>query len=92
MNGLTISTDNTFPVTTARGLLGKMVDEVDKKIFVLTKGGSPKAAIVDLDYLENLQRIVGKIYQKTYIDPKLLPYTREFSKNEIDEWLENDKI
>lgn len=30
------------------------------------------------------------IVPKTYIDPKLIPYTREFSDEEIEEWLKED--
>ena len=93
MNGtMAISGNNVLPVTKARGELGKLVDQTGrKKYFVLTKSGVPKAVIVSFDYLMNLQETVGKIYQRTYLDLKLLPYTREFSQEEIDEWLAEDK-
>ncbi len=93
MNQILVSDSNIFPITKAREQLGNLVDKATKnKYFVLTKGGSPKAAIVDFDYFVDLQNVVNNIYKKTFIDPKLLPYTREFSDKEINEWLEADKI
>ena len=40
--------------------------------------------------LEKLQKAVKGMYQKTFIDKKLLPYTRVFSKEEIEEWQKED--
>ena len=45
-----------------------------------------KPADGETDHIEQ------NFFQKTFIDPKLLPYTREFSDKEIDEWLTADKI
>ena len=92
-NLLSIPTNNILPVTTARGRLGDLVEKTNRNTyFVLTKGGLPKAAIVDIEYLTRIQEMVGKFLQKTYINEKFLPYTRLFDKGEIDEWLTNDKI
>lgn len=33
-----------------------------------------------------------KTYKKTFIDSKLLKYTREFTQKEIDEWEEEDTL
>lgn len=83
---------NIIPITKARSKLGKLAENVSsEKIIILTKSGLPRAALVDLKYLTKLQREVNKIYQKTYIDPKLVKYTREFSDKEIEKWLEEDK-
>ena len=38
----------------------------------------------------NLENQVKKTYKKTFIDPKLLKYTREFTKTEIKEWKKED--
>jgi hypothetical protein len=35
---------------------------------------------------------VNKIYGRTFIDPKTLPCTREFSDQEIKVWLEEDRL
>lgn len=88
---MNISTDNIIPITKARSMLGDLAEKVEKDDFiVLTKGGAPKAALVDIEYLNKLQKEVKKIYRKTFIDPKLLPYTRQFSDKEIKEWEDED--
>ena len=90
---MNISVNNIIPVTEARAKLGDLTEEVSGgKYIILTKGGEPKAAIVDVDYLSKLEDTVSKLYQKTFIDPKLMPFTREFSDTEIAEWLKEDKL
>lgn len=85
--------ENIIPVTRARGKLGDLAESVKgDNYIILTKGGSPEAALVDIDYLTSLEEEVQKTYQKTFIDPKLFPYTREFSDSEIKEWLNEDKL
>ena len=80
-----------IPVTQAREKLGKLTDRVSKDSYIiLTKGGKPKAALVDVEYLKKLEGDMTRIYQKTYIDPKVLPLTRAFSDLEIKEWLDED--
>ncbi len=81
------------PITKARGKLGALAEKVAGEDYVvLTKGGAPKAALVDFSYLTKLQNEVRKIYKKTFIDPKLLKYTREFNDKEIEEWLKEDEL
>jgi len=41
---------------------------------------------------KNLKNQVGKINKKTFIDPKLLKYTREFKDKEIKEWEKEDAL
>lgn len=90
---MNIQPANIIPVTAARGRLGDLTELVaDGQYIVLTKGGKPKAAIVDITYLEKLQNDLKKFYQKTYIDKTLLPFTREFSKAEAEEWFKEDKL
>lgn len=90
---MTNSFSNIIPVTKARGKLGDLAEKVSgENYIVLTKGGSPKAAIVDISYLNKLQQEVRKIYQKTFIDPTLVKYTREFSDKEINEWQRQDEL
>ncbi len=80
-------------ITEARERLGQLARKVSgEKYFVFTKGGEPEVALVDIRYLNQLEETVKKVYQKTYIDPQLLDYTREFSDKEISAWLEEDKL
>lgn len=84
---------NIIPITKARGSLGNLAKKVKgDQYIILTKGGNPQAALVDVDYLKTLEEEVKKIYSKTFIDPKLLPLTRQFSQKEIDKWQEEDKL
>lgn len=84
---------NIIPITKARSQLGNLAQKVTKDNYViLTKDGSPKVALVDISYLANLERQVRKAYGKTFIDPKLLKYTREFSDEEIKEWEKEDVL
>lgn len=84
---------NIIPITKARTNLSNLAKNVKgNQYVVLTKGGSPQAALVDVNYLKNLEEEVEKIYAKTFIDPKLLPLTRQFSKKEVDKWQEEDKL
>ena len=81
------------PITKARSNLSNLTQKVKgEQYIVLTKGGSPKAALVDIDYLKKLEDEVQKIYGKTFIDPTLLPLTRNFSKKTIKKWREEDKL
>ncbi len=84
---------NIIPVTKARGKLGDLTKAVKGDDYIiLTKGGSPTAALVDIKYLTDLERKVQAVFQKTFIDPKLLPYTREFGDTEVKDWLDEDKL
>jgi len=82
---------NIIPITKARGELGNLAEKVSKgNYIILTKDGSPKVALVDISYLINLENQVKKTYQKTFIDPKLLKYTRKFTEEEVKEWEKED--
>ena len=84
---------NVVPITRARSNLSSLTQKVKgEKYVVLTKGGSPRAALVDIKYLTKLEDEVKKIYGKTFIDPSLLPLTRQFSKKEIEKWRQEDKL
>lgn len=88
---------NTFPaiipITKARGQLTKLTQSLPQQEYIiLTKGGEPAAALVDYTYLERLRQEVSKYSKKTFIDPTLLPQTREFSDKEIAGWLEADTL
>ncbi len=45
---------------------------------------------MNLSPLTKLKQQIPKLYKKTYIDPNLLPFTREFSDKEILEWEKED--
>lgn len=84
---------NVIPMTKARGRLGDLADlAVANNYFVLTKGGTPSVALVDLAYLKKLENIAKKVTQQTFIDPKLDKFTREFSDKEISEWQSEDQL
>lgn len=88
---MNVSPLNIIPVSEARAKLGELTEQVSGQDYVvLTKGGNPKAALVDIRYLIRLQREIGKLYRKTFIDPSLLPFTREFTDAEIEQWLKED--
>jgi len=90
---MNISPANIIPVSEARTKLGKLTEQVSGQDYVvLTKGGNPKAALVDIQYLTRLQQELSKLYRKTYIDRTLLPFTREFSDSEIEQWQKEDTL
>ena len=54
-NPLKVSLENIIPLTEARDHFSQIVTEVQKdKLYVLTKGGKPAVAIVDVKYLEHI--------------------------------------
>lgn len=82
-----------IPITKARSKLGDLTKKVSGEDYIiLTRGGNAEAALVDIDYLRKLEREIKAFYKKTFIDPKLLPYTRVFSKGEISEWQKEDQL
>ena len=84
---------NIIPITKVRSKLGYLAERVSKDNYIiLTKDGSPKAALVDISYLSNLEEQVRKAYRKTFIDKKLLKYTKEFTNEEIKEWEKEDSF
>lgn len=90
---MNISPNNIIPITQARGKLGDLTESISGENYIIfTKGGSPKVALVDIEYLNKLQKEVSKIYQKTFIDPSLLPFTREFTNKEINDWQKEDNL
>lgn len=90
---MNISSLNIIPVTQARTKLGDLAEKVSgEQYIILTKGGNPKAALVDIDYLNRLEEEVRQLSQKTFIDKKLLPYTREFTDAEIATWKQEDSL
>ncbi|AKM82121.1 TPA: prevent-host-death family protein [Candidatus Berkelbacteria bacterium] len=54
-NPLRVTLSNIIPLTEARDHFSQIVNEVQKdKLYVLTKGGKPAVAIVDVKYLEQI--------------------------------------
>jgi hypothetical protein len=85
--------NNIVPITKARGQLGDLATlAVASNYFVLTRGGNPAVALVDLEYLKKLENTVKQITQKTFIDPKLDKFSRDFSDKEILEWQNEDQL
>ena len=90
---MNISPVNIIPITQARSKLGDLTKSLSgENYIILTKGGSPKAALVDIKYLAQLQNDVSKIFRKTFIDPALLPLTRIFTDKEISGWKDEDQL
>ena len=57
---------NIIPITKARSELGNLADQATKDNYIiLTKDGSPKVALVDIQYLTSLENQVKKTYRKT---------------------------
>ena len=82
-----------IPITQARSMLGKLAQKVSGGNYILlTKGGKPKAALVDADYLKRLEEDVRRVYQKTFINKETVPYTRKFSEEEIKKWQKEDSL
>lgn len=82
-----------LPITKARGKLGDLANQVQgDNYIILTKSGSPKAALVDIAYLTRLQNDLSKLYKKTFISLNLLPFTREFTDTEIAAWEADDVL
>jgi len=84
---------NIIPLSEARGKLGELTDRIkDDQFIVFTKGGKPKAALVDINYLQKLEADVVQMYGKTFINPSLLPYSREFTDEELAVWQKEDQL
>jgi len=68
-NQLRVSLENIIPLTYARDHFSQIVAEVQKdKLFVLTKGGKPAVAIIDVRYLES---VTGGQIQKADIKEEI---------------------
>ena len=63
-NPLKVSLENIIPLTEARDHFSQIVSEVQKdKLYVLTKGGKPAVAIIDVKYLEHITGGEAKVEQ-----------------------------
>lgn len=68
-NPLKVSLENIIPLTEARDHFSQIVNEVQKdKLYVLTKGGKPAVAIVDVKYLE---AITGGNVNQSYVKEEI---------------------
>lgn len=66
---LKVSLENIIPLTEARDHFSQIVNEVQKdKLYVLTKGGKPAVAIIDVKYLE---RITGGEIREEHIEKEI---------------------
>ncbi|MEK7504042.1 MAG: hypothetical protein AAB550_00870 [Patescibacteria group bacterium] len=82
-----------IPVTEARPILGSLLDTLDSNnVIGLTKGGRVVGVVVSPNYLDMLQTNTKKVLAKTFIDETTRPYIREFSDEEIKEWLKEDAL
>ena len=93
LNIMDINQDNIYPVSQARSKFSKLIDQVGKsKIILVTKKGKVKVALIDFGYLQKIKKDLESIYKKTFIDRKLLPFSRNFTDQEIKEWSKEDVL
>ncbi len=82
-----------IPISEARTKLGQITKTLTGDNYViLTKGGKARAALVDIQFLNQLQADLSKLYKKTFIDPQMLSGTREFSDAEVKNWEKTDAL
>lgn len=82
-----------MPLTDVRAGIGKITDNLkDLQTVFLTKRGRPKAVLVDFAYWKKILEQLAVLTEKTFIKKDLLPFTRQFSDREIDEWLKEDQL
>lgn len=82
-----------IPVTEARPILGSLLNTLEPaNIIGLTRGGRVMGVIVSPNYLDMLQAKAKKVLSKTYIDETTSPYIRDFTDEEINEWLKEDAL
>lgn len=82
-----------IPVTEARPILGSLLDSLHfDNTIGLTKGGRVVGVVISPNYLNMLQTNTKKVLSKTFIDDTTSPYIREFSDEEIKEWLKEDAL
>jgi len=69
MAQLKVSLENIIPLTEARDHFSQIVTEVQKdKLYVLTKGGKPAVAIIDVKYLET---VTGGSVRQEHIETEI---------------------
>ncbi|MGA2666755.1 MAG: type II toxin-antitoxin system Phd/YefM family antitoxin [Patescibacteria group bacterium] len=91
MNDLKVALENIIPLTYARDHFSNIVNEVQRdKMYILTKGGKPAIALIDVRYLEQLTGgLIKKAEIKEEIDknpeqvglPKMVEHHAEPPKN-----------
>lgn len=82
-----------IPLSDARADISSLTDRPAKlKTVLLTKRGRPKAVLVDVGYWNKVVNQLGVLTKRTYIKKELLPFTRDFSSQEISEWLKEDQL
>ena len=82
-----------IPVTEARPILGSLLDTLDPdNVIGLTKGGKVMGVVISPNYLNMLQNNTRKVLSKTFIDETTSPYIRDFTDEEIKEWLKEDAL
>ncbi|OGK08587.1 hypothetical protein A2767_00640 [Candidatus Roizmanbacteria bacterium RIFCSPHIGHO2_01_FULL_35_10] len=93
LKNMNITQSNIYPVSQARNMFSRLIDQIGTtKALYVTKKGKIRAALIDIDYLQKMQKDLQELYKKTYIDKDLLSYTREFTDAEIKEWAVEDKL
>lgn len=82
-----------IPVTEARPILGSLLNTLEPtNIIGLTRGGRVMGVIVSPNYLDMLQTKAKKVLSKTFIDETTSPYIRDFTDEEIKEWIKEDAL
>ena len=93
-NDLKVSLENIIPLTYARDHFSSIVAEVQRdKLYILTKGGKPAIALIDVRYLE---QITAGVFNKAKIEkdiekipeqvgkPKMLEHEQEIKDEKLE--------
>jgi len=93
-NDLKVSLENIIPLTYARDHFSSIVAEVQRnKLYILTKGGKPAIALIDVRYLE---QITAGVFNKAEIEkdiekipeqvgkPKMLEHEQEIKDEKLE--------
>lgn len=93
-NDLKVSLENIIPLTYARDHFSSIVAEVQRdKLYILTKGGKPAIALIDVRYLE---QITAGVFNKAKIEkdiekipeqvgkPKMLEHKQEMRDEKLE--------
>lgn len=84
---LQVRTDRLIPLTKARQQIGRLIDLVqDDEFYVITSTGTPKVALVDVDYLGYLKQLEEKTKWQENFGKSLNHFSQKaqgFSSTEI---------
>jgi prevent-host-death family protein len=83
-----------IPITRARNNISDIVGRVKESYdpYYITKRGKVEAILVNEELWNNMNSRLKETYKKTFINPKFDDHVSEFTDEEIEEWMEEDKL